>query len=343
MATPEKPSLIERFVQLIPLRYPLAALVWTIILDPLGFRLAMYLQSGATSFPIMSPSPANEIFGTLLAFYLYSIVRYLRLRVIAAEPLISPVMSGGEAAYHSVFGRLTSNRPIVLLALILEALALPTTSTMLGFSVLSAYSLSTQFVVLLAFACFIWEYSVSSWGLHKLGQSQLRLKSFLEDRFMGARSIGNVALSLTLAYLGGLVLFFLDSATFLPVTTNPGFESFFLVLLAFGIIMFFLPLNSVHKKMQAEKTDRQRELSHQFLEIKEASQVHSSNAPSSIENVEKAISDLLRLKDLEITDRKLASTPTWPFDVQLLAKLITIILSVTAVLLSRIITNFLRI
>jgi hypothetical protein len=52
---------------------------------------------------------------------------------------------------------------------------------------------------------------------------------------------------------------------------------------------------------------------------------------------------LARMKDLEITEKKLAGTPTWPFDVNLLAKLITIILSVTAVLLSRIITNFLHI
>jgi hypothetical protein len=343
MGIPEKPSLIERFVQLIPLPYPLAALTWTIVLDPFGFRLAKYLQSGGTSFPLLSPNPYNEFFGILLAFYLYYVVRYLRLRVLAAEPLISPVMSGGEGAYHSVFGRLTSNRPIILLTIILEALALPTTGTMLGFSALSGYSLITQFVVLLAFACFVWEYSVSNWGLHKLGQSQLKLRPFLEDRFMGARSIGNVALSSTVAYLGGLLLFFLDSATFLPVTTNLGFAGFFLVLLALGIVMFFLPLNSVHKKMQAEKAERQRELSRQFITIKQATQVQSSNGPGSVENVEKAITDLLRLKDLEITDRKLASTPTWPFDVQLLAKLITIVVSVTAVLLSRIITSFLHI
>lgn len=38
---------------------------------------------------------------------------------------------------------------------------------------------------------------------------------------MGARSIGNVALSLTIAYLGGLLLFFLDSSTFLPVGSPP--------------------------------------------------------------------------------------------------------------------------
>jgi len=49
------------------------------------------------------------------------------------------------------------------------------------------------------------------------------------------------------------------------------------------------------------------------------------------------------MKDLEITERKLASTPTWPFDVQLIVKLITIILSVTAALLARVIINLLRI
>jgi hypothetical protein len=339
MAMIEKPTPIERFVQLIPLRYPLAALAWTIIVGPVGFRVANYIQSGAT--PFQSPNPINEILGTLLIFYLYYTVRYLRLRIVKAERQITPIVSGGESEYDAIFGRVNSSRSIVLLTVVFEILALLVTSENLSLSAVTVYSKIDQVLLILAFSTLVWEYAISSWGLHKLGQSQLKLKSFLEDRFMGARSIGNVALSLTVAYLGGLLLFFLDSATFLPVTTNLGFASFYLILLALGVVMFFLPLNSIHKKMQIEKADNQRELGRQLLTIKQSSSGQSSNSPGSIENVEKAVTELVRLKNLEITEKKLASTPSWPFDIQLLAKLITIILSVTAVLLTRLITDYL--
>lgn len=337
MAIPEKPTPVERFIQLIPLRYPLAVLAWTIILGPVGYRLANFLQTGVS--PFQFPSPYNEFFGLTLTFYLFYIIRYLRLRVVRAEPRIIPIVQDGEKAYHSFFGRLSDARPVILLGIVLEILALLAGGINPSFSVLTIYNITTQFILLLSFATLIWEYSISSWGLHELGRSQLRLKSFLEDRFMGARSIGNVALSLTLAYLGGLILFLLDSATFLPL--SPGLLGFFLILLGLGVGMFFLPLNSVHGKMQAEKAEQQRTLGHQFLAMKHGSEPSSSNDP--VLERQSPIEELVRLKNLEITERKLASTATWPFDAQLLAKLITIIVSITAVLLSRVITDLLHI
>lgn len=339
MATLDKPTPIERLVKLIPLKYPLAALAWTILVGAIGFRVANYIQSAAS--PFQSPNPVNEILGTLLSFYLYYVVRYLRLRIASAERLITPIMAEGQNEYQAIFGRVNSTRAIVLLTVIFEALAFLVTSTGLTFSVITVYSKLGQLILILAFSTLVWEYAISSWGLHKLGQSQLKLKSFLEDRFMGARSIGNVALSLTIAYLGGLLLFFLDSATFLPVTTNLGLASFYLILLALGVVMFFLPLNSIHKKMLTEKAGRQKELGHELLTIKQTSSLQSTGSSAPMERVERAVTELVRLKDLEITERKLASTPSWPFDIQLLAKLVTITLSVTAVLLTRLITDYL--
>jgi hypothetical protein len=335
----EKPGLIERFVELIPLRYPFAALAWTIILGPLGFRIANYVQSSAT--PLQSPNPINEILGILLLYYLFYIVRYLRLKVVNTEHLITPIVSGGEKEYQSFFGRISSIPPIILMGIIFDVLATLNDKT-LGFNALTISGAIVRAIILLAFSAFLWEYAVSSWGLHKLGQSPLKLKSFLEDRFMGAKSIGSLELSLTLAYFGGVLVFFLDTATFLPVFTNPGFEIFFLILPALGVVLFFLPLNSVHKRMQMEKAARQGELSRQLLTIKEASG-HSGDGPASIESLGKEIRELVQLKEIEIAERKLASTPSWPFDIQLLAKVITIVLSVTAVLLSRIIVDYLKI
>jgi hypothetical protein len=242
LAIPEKPTLPERFILLIPLRYPQAALAWTIILGPIGYLLAQYLQSEPALF-----DPVNAFIGFLLYFYVFFMIRYLRQRIVRAEPHITPIMTGGESDYHLLFGRLTSGPPTIILGVFLEALALfaSTAFTKRGPSfnapISSTYDVVSQFILILSFATLIWEYCVSSWGLHKLGGSSLKLKSFLEDRFMGARAIGNVSLSVTLVYLGGLLIFFLDSATFLPVVGNYGFEVFFLALLVLGVVMFFLP------------------------------------------------------------------------------------------------------
>ena len=338
MAIPEKPTPIERFVQLIPIRYPLAALAWVVILGPVSFGLFDYLQNGAS--PLYFPNPLNAFLGSLLLFYLFIIVRYVRASVASTEASVTEIMVGGEQAYDSIFGRVSNTRSIILLAVILEILAFTSTLPRRSISILSGFDVLTQVILIVAFASLIWEYSVSSWGLHKVGSSHLKLKSFVEDRFMGARTIGNMALSLTTVYLVGLALFFLDTETFLPVFTAP-FELFYLTLLAVGVVLFFLPLNSLHKKMLAEKGDRQRELNGQFLRLKQSNQNNSFDGQASTQSVEEGILELIQLKEFEITERKLANAPTWPFGIQLLAKLVTIILSVTAVLLTRLITDYL--
>ena len=334
----EKPSPIERFVLLIPLRYPLAALGWVIILGPVSFGLSEYLQNGTS--PFYFPNPVNAILGSLLLYYLLIIARYVRQRVAAAEQSVTQIIAEGELGYDSIFGRVTDKRSIILLSVILEVLAFISTLSGRTLSILSGLDVLSQIILIVAFATLIWEYSVSSWGLHKLGSSHLKLKSFLEDRFMGGKTIGSLALSLTTAYLIGLALFFLDTATFLPVLTLP-FELFYLSLLAIGVVMFFLPLNSLHNKMRSEKTRQANELNQRFLRAISANPHDLGDSIQSGAKSEDSITELLRLKRLEIAERKLAGTPTWPFDVQVIARLITIVLSVTAVLLSRFITDYL--
>lgn len=337
MDVPEKPTLIERLVQLIPLRYPFAALAWAIVIGSPVFHLFEYLDHGSTSFSIAPSSLVVDLLYTLVPFYTLNVVRYIRLRILNAEPQIIPIMSGGEAAFHAAFGRISNSLPAVILALVLIVPILPAVVPNPHPSILASYALISLFVNGLAVATYVWSYAISSWGLHRLGESQLRLKSFLEDRTMGAKAIGSVALSLTVAYLGGTLLVFLLFSSYFLISLS--FQGVIYAFISLGIIMFFLPLNSVHKKMQAEKLGQQRALMRELLTMKQESRAYSVEDPP----VGKVLTEILRMKDLEITERKLANTPTWPFDVQLIVKLITIILSVTAALLARIIINLLRI
>ncbi len=49
---PEEPKLIEKFVELIPLRYEFAALVWAVILTTLTYHVVEYIDHGSTSFSL---------------------------------------------------------------------------------------------------------------------------------------------------------------------------------------------------------------------------------------------------------------------------------------------------
>src|SRR5215831_4916220 len=258
MSFPEKATLIERFVGLIPVRYPFAAIVWSFVVGSPIFHLVEYLDHGSTSFSLAPSALVSDLLFTAVPFYVFYVVRYLRLNILNAEPQIVPIMSDGEAAYHSAFRRITSTPPVLILGVVLTLTTIPAVTRSLNLSIQLTYTLVSLFVIAIAVATYVWSYAWSSWGLHKLGESDLKLRSFLEDRTMGANAIGSLALSQTVAYFGGILLVFFLFFSYL--VSSLSFQALISAFFAVGIIMFFLPLNSLHKKMQAEKLDRQKTL-----------------------------------------------------------------------------------
>lgn len=333
----EKPALIEKFVQLIPLTYPLAALVWTVIFG-FGGPLFVYLDTREIVNFLYPPFLYNTISLALTMFYLFYVTRYLRLRLRRAGNEILPIMPGGEREFNSAFRRLPNPIPPILVAIPLLIVLALNLGPRGPFS--NAFFLLQDVVIALGIGNFIWEYSMSNWALHKIGKFQLKLKSFLEDRTMGAKPVGSAALSATAAYLGGLLLLtILGNSN--PNINGPGLYAVLGILLSLGVIFFFLPLNSLHDQMRSEKIRLANVLNQRFLSAISANPHDLGDGLKSGANSEDSIAELLRLKRLEIAERKLATAPTWPFDVQVIARLITIVLSVTAVLLSRFITDYL--
>jgi hypothetical protein len=252
------------------------------------------------------------------------------------------MLSGGEQDYHRAFGRMTQTAPVTILAAILALVILSLYESLGVLPAIPSIIILNIVVVylnVLAFMTYLWEFGIASWGLHKLGGSSLRLGSFLEDRMMGSKPMGNLALSLTAAYFGGLLLTFLLLSTFLPSSIFG--TGMFVSFLLLGIALFFLPLNSIHAKMQAEKRRILREIGARYPRLDQDPVPPRQNA--AMEDVNIRLARLTDLQELEMLDRKAASLPTWPFDIQVVSKFITIVLSVTAVLLSRLITGFLRI
>lgn len=335
----EKPTLIERFVSLVPVPYPVAALFWpATFLGPPGELTIQYLTTGRPSLPDIP----GALLHFLLLFYLLLTVRYIRLRVVAAEGQIAARLIGGEQDYHRAFGRMTQTAPVLVLTAVLGTFLvvfsaslgdLPTAPGLIAFEIVIAYFES------LAFSTYLWEFATASLGLHKLGGSSLRLESFLEDRMMGSKPMGSLALSLTTAYYGALLLAVLLFSTFSTSTvfSTPVFTTFLLL----GVALFFLPLNSVHGRMQAEKRRLLREITARYPRLTQDTSMRGDNA--TLDDVNTRLARLTDLQEVEMLDRRIAALPTWPFDIQLASKFITIVLSVTGVLLSRLIASFLHI
>ena len=337
----EKPTLLERFVALIPLPYPWAALIWSLVLPSgLGFDLISYLGTGSAPFSI--EAIPNIVLNLAFIFYAFIMIRYMRKRVVATEPRISARLEGGVDDYRRAFGRMSETLPVLIMTAVFGTLILTGRASSGGLASNAFLILANIIVVYLgslAFSTYFWEFAVASWGLHKLGGSSLRLGSFLEDRMMGARPMGNLALSLAVAYFGGVLFAALLFSTISPPTLANQWP--FIAFLLLGVALFILPLNSIHAKMQAEKRRLLQEISARYPKLSANTVQPRENA--TMADIQAGLAKLSDLQEVEMLEKRISTLPTWPFDINVASKFITIVLSVTAVLLSRLITNFLHI
>ena len=333
----EEPVLLERFVTLIPGPYWLAALVWAVAIPSgLVFDAIAAAVTGKSALSITTLP--NTMLNLLFIFYAFLMVRYIRLRVVAAESRIAPRLLGGTDKYQHAFGRMTRTLPPLVLSIVLSSFLLYTYATAGVFTSLWLIPPNMIVVFLATFSAttYLWEFASASWGLHKLGGNSLQLASFVEDRMMGTKPLGNLALSLTIAYFGEILIAILLFST-IP-TFNIGSIIVFTIFLILGIGLFFLPLDSIHARMQNEKRDLMQQISKRYPPFRQESQPAAQNA--TLNDIHTRLAKLTDLREVEMLERKITALPTWPFDVQLVSKFITIVLSVSAVLLSRILTNY---
>ncbi len=257
-------------------------------------------------------------------------------KMAEAEPELVPVLIGGEETFHKAFSGTTSNWQPALFALVLltDTPFNPIFQTIYpNLGLIARFDFIVVFAVsLFIIASFGWTYFSAIWGVLKIGRSSLKLKTFLEDRTLGVRPLGSLSLSLAFGYFGGDALVVLLSI----VAPVPGFLSpqnitVYTGELILELALFLLPLTSVHGKMHEEKLREQK--SH-LEEYNVLLQSLKAGANASGQEREGRLEALLFH---EITERRIAAIPTWPFDTGILGRFAAIFLSVTAILISRII------
>ena len=151
---------------------------------------------------------------------------------------------------------------------------------------------------------------------------------------MGVRSIGSISLSLAFAFFSLLGIYAVSSFVRpFDITGTLVFSGSLIV----GIVMFFLPLFSIHGKMQEEKKRELTSIRNQIVDVLEKHSI----AQREEENA--TLAGIERLLALQMIDQKIANVSTWPFDTSILSRFVVIFLSVTAILLSRFITNALHV
>ena len=326
----------------------LTCLILGALVGPAGQFLGIYLDTRSLDKAFSgtfllsftgAPVPIEVgIFGVVsyffVIFWLFYAIRYLRLKITSAEQVLSELSPDGEAGFHRAFGGISSNKTPVVLSTVLSVVFLylyflalsnsPGTCAWCGGFFLPLYGWLSTILTSVILSWFVWIYFRSLWGIHLYGKEPLRLKSFYEDRMLGLRPVGSLALSFALVIfvLGALGIFSL------LVSPDPLSIVFMTVLTIFGVVMFFLPLNSIHGRMMSAKQSTQHSVRMDFVRLLNGTDPGDGNSPGML-------SDLKKLISHQMVEQKANSISTWPLDATIIGRFAAIIISVVAIMLAK--------
>lgn len=345
MEETDSATLAERFILAFRLPYGIACIV-------IGFGLfgvanailSAYAVSVDLSESVRRALSWQNLAQSALVAYAFYAPRYMRRRLAETSSSL-PTLRGGAGAPRSPFSGLSSARPqlvawVAFLALLLLAVNV---STLMGapsrisinpagpFSLLefvaSLVDIASLAVATLALSSVVWTYYTITMGIHRFSQAPLELRPYYEDRFLGLKPIGSLALSLASVYFGFIALLLvsvLTSSDTPQLGDLLGVGSFLFGLIAFGVFLFFLPLTRLHRRMLTEKRRARADLVPRLRAVFEG----GSNPGSR--------DDLGHVFRVDMLDRKVAEMALWPYDIGILGRLSVIAASVTAILISRI-------
>jgi hypothetical protein len=340
-------SLFERLVSIIPARYAVACLLLTILLGIPGTLLTRYIDSFDFALTVSIPGIITGSEGywravtfywiityLIFFFYLFYFIKYFRLRLVDAEVKLAPLLKEGKEACNRAFHIIPSRTGVLATTALVAASFAPSVYRLLITSlgpISAIHVVISQVILDFAGGTGIWLFFSSIWSLRKLAKEPMKLKSSSEDSLFGLGSIGSISLGLVIIYFGALGLrglgTFASGVETTPTAINIAFES---ILMIFGFIVFLITINDFHKKMIAQKELEKNKLLEQRKRINNSSMNGKSVNGRNREHMEK-------LLVIDIMERRLEKTSTWPFDKGALSHISTILLSVTAIMIARII------
>ncbi len=271
-----------------------------------------------------------------MAFYMFYIIRYMRLRVLKTEAEIIPLCPDGEKTFDKAFGRLSDPLGQILSMFLIGFLAMLYFFRLFRFADFFhlAFAGGTVFLFSVAWGSAFWVYLGSITGVYALGRNPLKLKSFYNDAMLGVRPLGSLSLRLTIVYLSVSGLGAVATAFFADIVSILLLSSFTVL----GVALFFLPLTGIHRLMQEEKDREHALIRHELSDlVQKPKQQISHSIDTTLADLETLFRDFRSLLALDLSERKVMNVPTWPYDSKILSQLTIVIISVTATILAQII------
>jgi len=319
----------------------MGCLAFAAVLGGPGFFVLFYLDSSSidaawrqtVSVAAFSVSPVSQqvpaieglldvMFYTASLFVFMQAVRYWRLRVASTEAKISPLSTSGRVAFDRAFGAMASAKGSLSLALLLTVLYLPERVH----EVTGLFSLLGLVIIILLntviFATLFWVYLSGLWGLYRFGLEPLNLKSFYEDRMLGLRPLGQISFSFASSFFVVMILLLAGGILSGDIYTL----ILVLGILALSLMLLFLPLRGIHRKMALVKEEEEASLRSRRKVVLRSQGTENQQGTSNIE-------ELLKL---QVLSAEVSSIPEWPFEPRRLERLIGVVLAVFTVIVARI-------
>src|SRR5207247_3345128 len=210
----------------------------------------------------------------LLVAYAFYAPRYMRRRLVEAGRALSPLLPERDVEFRRIFSEVAAPRPQIIawFLFLVGLLVAVNTAAILGTGpspfvfnagprsdlefAASIYGILSLAVATLALSSVVWTFCSISLGIHRFGGAPLAFLPYYEDAFLGLKPLGALSLSLALGYFVfiGLFLLVLSGS---PGTPTPaevlGVGGFLSGLVLLGLVLFFLPLRGLHRRMADQK------------------------------------------------------------------------------------------
>lgn len=332
---PEKLTIVEKLVSVLPGAYFFKCLTFWIIFGTPGMVLTRYLDTFdlTKATAIFAQVAPQDIFifsmaNFVMPLYAFYGTGYMRRKLVRAMPDFESLTAGGRDTLIKVFGSVSKSLPVLILGGLFAVVSIASfpgqAQHVAGYSSLAVKVVGFSTAVL-AYGTFVWVYASSIKSIHQLGKEHLRLVSFYEDSHLGMKPFGSLSLSFTWVYFLGIGLVFFSANPF-PIPLL--FALLGLILL--GAFVFFLPLRIVHMKMAKEKRAAEKLL-----------RKHLAQIVTSLEQKDENPNDISDLLAFQLLEQKVAKISEWPFDTVTLSWFSAIVITVLGTIITRYLLIFL--
>ena len=316
----------------------------------LAFTMAWYGLFVAALIAAESPMSGLYDLGllSLVALMLVAlpVPVYVRRKMESLETHALSMVENPKAAGDKI-RLLSSLKPVLILAVgissifVLPYFLVPELELVASSVVVLVIGLT---LLLLPYLLVVWVFTTALWtlgysllGVYRIGKLPMILRPFTLDRTLGLKPFASTCLHLTAVYYLLLLPLLISDLILLNVDPLP--QTFVLIrdmgLVLLGLLLFLLPLSSLHEKLVRTKREKLSWINNRYSRI-----VHRIESDGDRPLDIGLQGELLGIDKIQ---RDIQTIRSWPFDMSSLTKLVTILLSLTAILLSRIIATILSI